>query len=386
MPGVRWLPDEEGLLIHRRLLLALTALLLAGCTANAVPALSPTAGPDESVARITFRGGSQAYISQAELERLSTTLYGSPEQPAPADLVLDELITRQLLLRRARAVDIAPDVQRLEQTIENVRSNPQVCGARVGPLPASATMADQRAYWDACAQAFGFENGFAFQNFIAEELTIDAVARAEAPKDMIRAAHILVENAEQANQIYARLCGGEGPETSPTERRCRGANFAALARQYSIEPGAQQSGGELPPFNEQGLTDQGQPFDQTFVSNTWQLRPIFEAGQEAISRPFQTEFGWHIVRILELVASQQSAFEYRNRVLELARSSSVEDLQQPYSAERPLIGVVEILRPLPEQPVDATPEPVIPIPTPTAVPTDELPVEATPGPEETPTP
>ncbi len=373
-------------MIHRRLLLALTALLLAGCTANAVPALSPTAGPDESVARITFRGGSQAYISQAELERLSTTLYGSPEQPAPADLVLDELITRQLLLRRARAVDIAPDVQRLEQTIENVRSNPQVCGARVGPLPASATMADQRAYWDACAQAFGFENGFAFQNFIAEELTIDAVARAEAPKDMIRAAHILVENAEQANQIYARLCGGEGPETSPTERRCRGANFAALARQYSIEPGAQQSGGELPPFNEQGLTDQGQPFDQTFVSNTWQLRPIFEAGQEAISRPFQTEFGWHIVRILELVASQQSAFEYRNRVLELARSSSVEDLQQPYSAERPLIGVVEILRPLPEQPVDATPEPVIPIPTPTAVPTDELPVEATPGPEETPTP
>lgn len=94
------------------------------------------------------------------------------------------------------------------------------------------------------------------------------------------ARHILVSTEKysdaQAKQkidgIYQQLAGG--------------ADFAALAKANSDDPGSGSKGGDL------GWVKQGQtvaPFEQAMNSS-----PL-----NAISQPFRTRFGWHIVQVLE---------------------------------------------------------------------------------------
>ncbi len=169
--------------------------------------------------------------------------------------------------------------------------------------------------------------------------------------------------------------------------RCEKADqFTDLAKQLSQEPGANESGGELPPFNREGLTDQGQPFDTTFVSETWALEDTFRDQGVAISRPFETQFGWHIVNVQDLVASEQARQQYREAVLQRAREASIADLQQPNQGSVPLIGVVEILQPLPSPPAVPTIEPIAPEDVATPEVTSVVPAEGTAEPEATTTP
>ncbi len=390
--------SEEVLLARRYLWYSLAlALLLAGCTSTqgGIPALNPTAGPENAVAQITYRDGTTDFITQQTLEQFQR-LFGGPEQPAPAGPVLEELLTRQLLLRQARSLDIVAEPREVERFVENVLNNPQVCGSQVQQEPPGPGE-DTRAYFDACAQAFGFADGIAFRNFLAEQLTINAVLERVADKDQIKAAHILwtkKESQEEADadylealDTYERLCGTHGPVTQPEPLRCEKADqFTDLAKQLSQEPGANESGGELPPFNREGLTDQGQPFDTTFVSETWALEDTFRDQGVAISRPFETQFGWHIVNVQDLVASEQARQQYREAVLQRAREASIADLQQPNQGSVPLIGVVEILQPLPSPPAVPTIEPIAPEDVATPEVTSVVPAEGTAEPEATTTP
>lgn len=368
--------------------LAAALMLLSGCggVRPGINANAPTTGPADAVARITYRDNSVEYISQATLDRLRTSLYGAPDQPAPAEPVLNELLTRELLLRAARNNDIVADPQQVQRAVENIRTNPQACGTRVQQTAPNINPSDQQAFFDACARTFGFEDGSAFRNFIAEQLTVDDAAARLAPKDQIKAAHILFNESDLAlaESTYDQLCGSLGYSTQPRELRCQGqADFAALARRLSIEPAAKQSGGELPPFNQQGLTDQG-PFDSTFVSKTWELKPIFDAGKVAISQPFKTQFGWHIVKIQELVASQGqggSVDRFRTAILERAKTAQLADLQQPASGDVPLLGVVEILKELPSPPAIPTPESIVPDVSEPPEATSVVPAEGTATPE-----
>ena len=356
-------------MVLRRLWLALAAgALLAGCASTRPPvnATNPTAGPDDAVAKITFRDNSVTYISQATLDQFRNQVYAGPQGPAPAEPVANELITRQLFLRLARDTDVVADAQNVDRTLTNVRT--QLCAERVESLSQQGQAVDTNdpnAVWDACAQTFGFQDGNGFRNFISEELTIEQVARQTAPKDQIKSAHILFNAGDYAKALetYQRVTAGE--------------DFTALAKELSIEPAAKQSGGELPAFSEEGITEDGQPFDTVFVSNTVALKPTFERTGQAISQPFETQFGWHIVKILELTTSQQAAQGFRDAVLEKARDAQLSDLQQPNVAGQvPLLGVVEILKPLPTPEAVPTIEPV-PVETPTPEATSSVPLEQT---------
>src|SRR5215204_1602558 len=83
-------------------------------------------------------------------------------------------------------------------------------------------------------------------------------------------AHILVKKKPLADQLYTQIKGG--------------ANFAALAKKYSQDPGSKSSGGKMTISKGQTVA----PFDQTaFLMSTGQ-----------VSRPVKTEFGYHIIKAL----------------------------------------------------------------------------------------
>ena len=118
-----------------------------------------------------------------------------------------------------------------------------------------------------------------FADVIAGAVSEEAV-RAEyekytaefTPADEIHASHILVENEDEAKAIKAELDGG--------------ADFATIAKEKSIDPGA-ANGGDLGFFSAGMMVPQ---FETAAFALT-------EPGQ--ISDPVQSQFGWHIIRLEE---------------------------------------------------------------------------------------
>jgi peptidyl-prolyl cis-trans isomerase C len=90
--------------------------------------------------------------------------------------------------------------------------------------------------------------------------------------DEIHARHILVSSEDDAKAIKAQLDGG--------------ADFATLAKAKSIEPGAKDSGGDLGYFTQDKMV---KPFGDA----------AFALKVNEISQPIQTQFGWHIIQVLD---------------------------------------------------------------------------------------
>lgn len=91
----------------------------------------------------------------------------------------------------------------------------------------------------------------------------------------IEVRHILVDDEATAKDIKAKLDKGE--------------DFAALAKEFSKDPGTAQQGGEL------GFVSVEDPqLDQQFKDAAFKLK------KEEISAPVQSEFGWHIIQVTDI--------------------------------------------------------------------------------------
>jgi|SRR5690554_2114158 len=98
----------------------------------------------------------------------------------------------------------------------------------------------------------------------------------------VHAAHILISEDQQISntakpedkirEIYKRLEEGE--------------SFEVLAKQFSDDTHSARAGGELPKF---GVNQMVPEFEEV----------VFSLEEGAYSKPFQTQYGWHIAKLLE---------------------------------------------------------------------------------------
>lgn len=113
------------------------------------------------------------------------------------------------------------------------------------------------------------------------------------PQTLVR--HILIKPSEiltneQAQELAAEL----------RQRALDGEDFADLAREYSEDIGSAQEGGDL------GWASPGQ------------MVPVFEeqmsnAELNAITEPFQSQFGWHILQVMDRRDQDVTQLVNRNR-------------------------------------------------------------------------
>ena len=97
------------------------------------------------------------------------------------------------------------------------------------------------------------------------------------------ARHILVKTEAEAKDILAQVN--------------KGADFAKLAKEKSLDPGSKEKGGDLGWFSPAGMV---KPFSDA-VSN-------LKKG-EVTAAPVQTQFGWHVIKLVDTRATQVPSYD-----------------------------------------------------------------------------
>ncbi|MBP7003107.1 peptidylprolyl isomerase [Amaricoccus sp.] len=226
----------------------------------------------------------------AALSSLPQQYQGLPDEALMTGL-LDQLID-QTLLADTVSTDPAEDPLSVRLAVENERR---------GSL---ASLAVQERIGKPVDEA-------------AVKAAYDARVAEFQPAKEWSAAHILVATEDEAKAIKAELDGG--------------ADFAAIAKEKSTDPGSGPNGGSLGWFG------------------AGQMVPEFEAAVAALqpgqtSDPVQSQFGWHIVRLDEVRDSappplDQLRPEIENELRQKQLEAELASLRAAAKIEKPETGV-----------------------------------------------
>jgi peptidyl-prolyl cis-trans isomerase SurA len=146
-------------------------------------------------------------------------------------------------------------------------------------------------------------------NFLASEegrrlATQEAI---DKPINQTQARHILIKPSAIRNDDETRSLLSKIQSVVQ-----QGGDFSALAKKYSEDPGSALKGGEL------GWISPGQvvPEFENAMNNT-------DVG--SVSEPFQTQFGWHVVQVLDRRAQNMSETIMRQQAQMILRKRKFQD-------------------------------------------------------------
>jgi parvulin-like peptidyl-prolyl isomerase len=259
------------------LLCALVAIGLAGCGGDEdVPADAVAVVDGEEVARSDY----EALIAQAKKsyknQKRDFPAAGSQEFQTLRNQAVQFLVQREQFEQEAESLDVEVTEKQIDARLEEILK--QYFGG------------DQKKYEKQLKEQ-GLTEALVRNDIraqivsekIFEQVTRDvkvtdaqiqeyyAKNKAQYSQPQSRdVRHILVKTKKQADDLYAQLQDG--------------ANFAALAKQFSEDTGSKANGGKLTISKGQTVA----PFDQT----------AFLLKKNAISKPVKTEFGYHIIQPL----------------------------------------------------------------------------------------
>jgi peptidyl-prolyl cis-trans isomerase C len=160
------------------------------------------------------------------------------------EALLDDLVTQEVLVQEGRRVGVEKDPA-VKSRLEEARRQIVVQAFLQKIVEADVTDEKVKAYYESHKEEFR----------------------------QVRASHIVVETEEQAKDVKKRAAAG--------------GDFAALAKELSTDPSAKENGGDLGFFRRDQMV---KPFaDKAFAMKV-----------DEISDPVKTEFGYHIIRVVEI--------------------------------------------------------------------------------------
>lgn len=277
----------------------LTCFTYSVLATEATPTPASTSTPPAATSDAVIATVNGTSITQKQLDTYLNLRKQNKENPMPEDMVINGLISRELLVQDALK-------QKLEQQAD---FQTKIEDFRLQLLLETAI--DQ----------------YMKQHPTSEEdlqkRYDDLISGMEKPKDF-KAKHILVDSEEVAKKVIAELDAGKA--------------FADLATQYSIDKESASKGGSLDWVNPQEVSG---AFAQA-------LRTV-KAGSYT-KQPVKTEFGWHVIFVEETKEKAPPAFEQvRSQVATMVQNEKM----QSYLTDLRKDAKIEMLR------KSATPTPEI---------------------------
>ncbi len=272
---------------HRLLPAALLLLVaLAGCGGGGgskeVPANAVAIVGDEPITRAAFASMLAAKRQSERLKGQAFPAVGTADFRTARDRLLDQLVQESQLEQHAESqFGIEIGDAEVERQLEQLRTRTSGGSeANFKKALAQQGLTEAQVRWQIRQRLLG---AAVFARLSAQASVSDDEVQRYYRNHLIgykqpatrRVRHILVPTRAQADDLERKLRAG--------------ADFAALARRYSIDTATAASGGVLPGGIVQGQTLPA--FD----------RVAFSLKTDAISAPVQTQSGWHIIEATSAV-------------------------------------------------------------------------------------
>ena len=103
-------------------------------------------------------------------------------------------------------------------------------------------------------------------------------------------------------------------------RLTEGADFAELAKEHSDDPGSALKGGDL-----------GWSVPDDFVPEFAAIMEATAIG--AVSRPFRSQYGWHVLQVLDRRVQDMSEEALQQKAIEILHKQRFEDELQQWLKE-----------------------------------------------------
>jgi peptidyl-prolyl cis-trans isomerase C len=262
-------------------LLAAAAL---GCAVSAGPVLAQT-DPDPVLATVNGQPIRMSDVKEATASLPPQARMMQPQQLYP--MLLEQLIDARALLIQAQrtGLDKDPDVQRAMQAAQERALESALLNKVVRPQ-----VTDE-----------------------AVKARYDQEAAGKTGETEVHARHILVADEATAKKIIAELK--------------KGADFAALSKQYSKDPGAAQQGGDLGYFKKGDMVPE-------FSAVAFSLKD-----GEVSPNPVKTQFGWHVIQVIEHRAAEPPSFdqqkdELRQQMVQAAVQTEIKQVRGAVKVEK----------------------------------------------------
>jgi foldase protein PrsA len=240
---------------------------------------------------------------QAELERALDSVtaqyavdWNAPENrsllPSFQEQVLDQVIDQILLHQLASE--------------EGITATPEEVDAEIAEIQAQIQQDGSFADWDSFLAANNLTEEL-IRSLLADQILADGLAEIHGGSsvvEQVNASHILVETEETGQEVLDKLDAGE--------------DFAALAAEYSTDPGSKDQGGDLGWFPRGMMVPE---FEEAAFA--------LEAGET--SELVQSDFGFHIIRVHDKGEREMDP--------ELAAQVKSQQFQAWFAAQRAEAGI-----------------------------------------------
>ncbi len=215
------------------------------------------------------------------------------QQYITKDDLLEQMIDEKLLMKKADELNIEVSDEEVNSYIENITSE---AGTTVEEFEAllkqnGLTLDDAREVYKRSLRLNKVADQLIFNDIEVSEIDIEDYYY-ENPEqftspESINVSHILICH-NQSERCESNLTKDEAYELAQEVKDMVDENnFGELALEYSDEPAAQVTRGNL------GWLNRDLPFDKTFLNASFAL----EEGE--VSDPVETVFGYHIIKVFE---------------------------------------------------------------------------------------
>jgi foldase protein PrsA len=260
-------------------LAASLALLVSACGGGGGSSNSSVGNADAAVVKGTHitRATLDTRLNEAacsyKLQKRAFPKAGSSEYQAIQSQILQNLVQRAELEQKAPSLGVKVTDKQVADQLKNLKT--QYFGGNEKKY-----LAELKRQCVTDAEVRSDLRANLISNAIFKKVTVSATvtpAEVKAYYDAHRqvyttpqtrvVSHILVKNKALADKLYSQLKAG--------------ADFATLAKKFSIDPGSKAQGGQLTITKGQTVA----PFD----------RVAFELRTGQLSKPVRTQYGWHII-------------------------------------------------------------------------------------------
>lgn len=261
-----------------------------------------------------------------------------PQEMARAEQqLLQQLVRLQVLLARATAADRAKGKENAEKRFQTILERAGSEEALARQLKATGITVDElrtRMTEEATAEAVvEREIPITVTDDEARKFYDDNPPRFEEP-ERVRVSHILLSTQDPATRKPLSDAQKENKRRQIDDllkRAKAGEDFAALARDYSEDPGSKERGGEYPPFARGQMVPE---FEAT----------AFALGENQISDVVTTTFGYHIIKLHERIPARIVPFATAlERIREGLKQQAVQKQLPDYFEKLTREANVEIL-------------------------------------------